>query len=150
MNSNRQNNRCIIPPMPPFSNRPMGCPIGRPSGVGGCAPVPMPCPEVCNPCSDNTPTCPENCNPCVEDCSVNVCNDGCNDCFDNTSSGVVISGCSGCVSTCNKETVLQNMALAMAYVPWQPYENLYSLSQALRSGTIFRDLELDFKGRRCN
>ena len=97
---------------------------------------------------DTASTCSENCNSCVEDC--NVCNDGCNECFDNTSSGVVISGCSGCLDTCNKETVLQNMALAMAYVPWQPYENLYSLSQALRSGTIFRDLDLDFKGRRCN
>lgn len=141
MNSNRQNNRCITPPMPPFSNRPMGRPIGRPGGMGGCAPVPMPCPEVCNPCIDTISTCSENCNACVEDC---------NDCFDNTNSGVVISGCSDCVSTCNKETVLQNMSLAMAYVPWQPYENLYSLSQALRSGTIFRDLDLDFKGRRCN
>ncbi len=143
MNSNRQNNRCITPPMTPFGNRPMGRPIGRP-----CAPVPMPCPEVCSPCVDNPPTCSENCNVCVEDC--NECDDGCNACSDNASSGVVISGCSGCVSTCNKETVLQNMALAMAYVPWQPYENLYSLSQALRNGTIFRDLDFEFMGRRCN
>lgn len=148
MNSNRQNNRCITPPMPPFSNRLMGRPMGRPGGVGGCAPVPMPCPEVCSPCTDTISTCSENCNACVEEC--NVCNDGCNDCFDNTNSGVAISGCLGCVNTCNKETVLQNMALAMAYVPWQTYENLYPLSQALRSGTIFRDLDLDFKGRRCN
>lgn len=40
--------------------------------------------------------------------------------------------------------------LAMAYVPWQPWCNLYSTEQALNKGTLFQDLDLDFMGRRCN
>lgn len=40
--------------------------------------------------------------------------------------------------------------LAMAYVPWQPWCNLYSTEQALNKGTLFQDLDMDFAGRRCN
>ena len=133
MNLNRQNNRCVTPPMPPFGNRP----IGRP-GQGGRGGAGMP---NCNPCPENTNVCQEECKVCVP------YEDNCNSCSDNNSSGGVISGCS---NACNKESVLQGWALAMAYVPWQPYDNLNSLSQALRRGTIFRDLDFDFMGRRCN
>ena len=76
-----------------------------------------------------------------------MCVDDCNPCTDNSSSGGVIFGS---VNACNKETQLQGLALAMAYVPWQPYDNLYPLSQAVRQGTIFRDLDFEFMGRRCN
>ncbi|MBO5353571.1 MAG: spore coat associated protein CotJA [Lachnospiraceae bacterium] len=38
----------------------------------------------------------------------------------------------------------------MAYVPWQCYGNLYSLPQALKNGTLFRELDLEFAARRCN
>ncbi len=144
MNLNRQNNRCVTPPMPPFGTRPVGRPgQGNRPVIGGanC----NPCPEICVPCSENTNVCQEECKVCVEVCE--RCEETCNPCCDNnSSSGVVI----GSINACNKESVLQNMPLAMAYVPWQPYENLYPLSQALRYGTIFRDLDFDFKGRRCN
>lgn len=145
MNVNRQNNRCVTPPIGSFGNRPIGRPVGRPGGQGNCGPNPVLCPEVCAPCPDNTTICQDGCNVCVETC--NSCPDVCNPCSDNTSSGVVISGC---VNECNKETVLQSMPLAMAYVPWQSYGNLYPLSQAVRQGTIFRDLDFEFMGRRCN
>ena len=137
MNLNRQNHRCGTPPMVSFGNRPVGRHGGRPN--------PMPCPEVCVPCPDNTTICPEECNVCVEICA--PCQEVCTSCSDNSSSGVIISGSS---TACDKEFSLQGMALAMAYVPWQPYANLYSLSQAVRQGTIFRDLDFEFLGRRCN
>ncbi|MBR6643352.1 MAG: spore coat associated protein CotJA [Lachnospiraceae bacterium] len=38
----------------------------------------------------------------------------------------------------------------MAYVPWQSYGNLCPMPQALRIGTLFQELNLDFAGRRCN
>lgn len=47
----------------------------------------------------------------------------------------------------NKE---EEKSLAMAYVPWQRFENIYdNLEKAYTSGTIFRDLDLTFTGRRC-
>ena len=44
---------------------------------------------------------------------------------------------------------LQGMPLAMAYVPWQQFCNLYDEHEAFHDGTIFKDLDLDFYGRRC-
>ena len=61
---------------------------------------------------------------------------------------IVGSGCSE--PACNKETTLKNCPIAMAYVPWQSYGNLYPMQQALRIGTLFQELNLDFAGRRCN
>ena len=39
-------------------------------------------------------------------------------------------------------------ALAMAYVPSQPWEELYESEEALQRGTIFRQLDLPLEGRR--
>ena len=39
-----------------------------------------------------------------------------------------------------------NQELAMAYVPWQYFKNLYEPDQALRCGTIFQDLYKPFYG----
>ncbi len=41
--------------------------------------------------------------------------------------------------------------LAMAYVPWQRWTNLYELNTALLHGTIFPELDLPFmaKGGAC-
>ena len=44
---------------------------------------------------------------------------------------------------------LSNMAIAMAYVPWQVWRNLYDMDKALKVGTIFEDLDKPFLGRRC-
>lgn len=38
--------------------------------------------------------------------------------------------------------------LAMAYVPWQPWRNVYDMEKALRRGTIFAELDLPFEGKR--
>lgn len=45
---------------------------------------------------------------------------------------------------------LCGMPLAMAYVPWQRFENLYEECTAIYHGTLFRDLDLDFYGVRCD
>lgn len=42
------------------------------------------------------------------------------------------------------------MALAMAYVPWQDFKKLYCEEEAWRKGTIFEQMDLDFKAGRCN
>ena len=38
--------------------------------------------------------------------------------------------------------------LAMAYVPYQAFENLYEPEQALSCGTLFRDLYMPFRGQK--
>ena len=45
---------------------------------------------------------------------------------------------------------LNGMALAMAYVPWQSYRNLYCAAEGFHKGTIFKELNYEFLGRRCN
>lgn len=44
---------------------------------------------------------------------------------------------------------ISGMPLAMAYVPWQRFCNLYEECEAIYHGTIFHDLDLDFCGMRC-
>lgn len=69
-------------------------------------------------------------------------------CNEAVSGGIIIGGCAD--AGCNKETTLSGCPIAMAYVPWQTYGNVYPLPQALRNGTMFQELNLDFAGRRCN
>ena len=45
------------------------------------------------------------------------------------------------------DAVLENMPLAMAYVPWQKFENLYDPDTALARGTVFPALDLPFCAR---
>lgn len=45
---------------------------------------------------------------------------------------------------------LANMPIAMAYVPWQQFRNLYNQKDAFAQGTMFKELDLDFQERRCN
>lgn len=40
----------------------------------------------------------------------------------------------------------ENMVLAMAYVPWQTWQNIYDTDKALSCGTIFQELDLPFQG----
>ena len=40
--------------------------------------------------------------------------------------------------------------LAMAYVPIQSWKCLYEPCEAIYKGTLFKELNLDFLGRRCN
>lgn len=41
---------------------------------------------------------------------------------------------------------LSNQPLAMAYVPWQPFENVLEGGCGLKQGTIFEDLIFPFVG----
>lgn len=45
-------------------------------------------------------------------------------------------------SSCDQ---LQRMPLAMAYVPWQQWQNVYECSKGLESGTIFEELIFPFQ-----
>lgn len=38
--------------------------------------------------------------------------------------------------------------IAMAYVPWQKWQNIYDPHEALSAGTLFKDLDLRFYGVR--
>lgn len=51
--------------------------------------------------------------------------------------------------SCCKED-MPGKALAMAYVPWQSWGNLYEICEGFSTGTIFKELNLEFCGRRCN
>ena len=70
------------------------------------------------------------------------CNAGCNQ--------YMMHGC-GKNEECPEvyDDPVAGMPLAMGYVPWQRFCNLYEECEALYHGTIFHDLDLDFVGKRC-
>ena len=39
---------------------------------------------------------------------------------------------------------IEDMPIAMAYVPYQQWRNIYEPNQALKRGTIFKELDLPF------
>lgn len=52
-------------------------------------------------------------------------------------------------SCCEERAVcdeLNGMPIAMAYVPWQEWRNIYEAEKGLRCGTIFEELNKPFKG----
>ena len=55
----------------------------------------------------------------------------------------------GCPNTRND--FLEGKPLAMAYVPWQQWKEIYEPCQGFQQGTIFRELDKPFlwKGGRC-
>ena len=138
MNVNRQNNCC--------SGR-----SGKPNVIitpTGCNATPLPVSPCCNaapipptPCCGVMPTPAASCcNPAPVQ-PIACGNDG-------AVGAILVGGCSD--AACNKEIVLRDFPVAMAYVPWQDYGNIYAPPQALKNGTIFRELDLDFAERRCN
>ncbi len=42
----------------------------------------------------------------------------------------------------------EHRSLAMAYVPWQEYRDLYESDVAWKRGTLFKELDLAFAGKR--
>jgi hypothetical protein len=51
------------------------------------------------------------------------------------------------VDRMENDTVLpMHLSLAMAYVPYQPFENFFDNETALRRGTLFKALDLPFLG----
>ena len=49
----------------------------------------------------------------------------------------------------NKPTFPEEVSLAIAYVPWQVMGNVYEPDEALKSGTLFPELNKPFYGRRA-
>ena len=52
-------------------------------------------------------------------------------------------------TACHPEE-FHKIPLAMAYVPLQSWKHLYEPCEAIYKGTLFKELNLDFLGRRCN
>ena len=49
-----------------------------------------------------------------------------------------------------KEFHPEQFPVAMAYVPWQQFDQIYDdLEKAFRVGTIYPELDKPFTGRRC-
>lgn len=57
---------------------------------------------------------------------------------------------SDCNNSCgmNSDYSIDSFPIAMAYVPWQTWQNIYEPSEALKAGTLFADLDLRFYGVR--
>lgn len=45
-----------------------------------------------------------------------------------------------------KKDACEDMVLAMAYVPWQKWQNIYDAEKGFCNGTIFQELNLPFYG----
>lgn len=56
------------------------------------------------------------------------------------------SNCTSCRNS-RRDEGFENMPLAMAYVPWQNWDNIYDLDKGFRVGTIFPCLDKPFMGR---
>lgn len=46
-----------------------------------------------------------------------------------------------------KRDTMDDISLAMAYVPWQKWRNLYETEKGFHCGTIFQELNLPFLGK---
>ena len=44
---------------------------------------------------------------------------------------------------------LSGLSIAMAYVPWQKWEDIYSPEEGFARGTIFAQLDKSYIGRKC-
>ena len=49
--------------------------------------------------------------------------------------------------SCSADQLL-GMSLAIAYVPWQHWNETYQLDKAMQAGTIFPELDKPFLGKR--
>ncbi len=54
----------------------------------------------------------------------------------------------GRYTPCPGNTPIPREPVAMAYVPWQYFQEVYDPDKALRCGTIFPELNKPFLGRR--
>lgn len=48
-----------------------------------------------------------------------------------------------------RESCIDKFPIAMAYVPWQSWNQIYEFDKALHSGTLFPELDKPFIGRRA-
>ena len=54
-----------------------------------------------------------------------------------------------CCQRSEKESCLEQYPIAMAYVPWQRWQQVYPVEKAMNRGTIFPDLDKPFSMGRC-
>ncbi len=47
----------------------------------------------------------------------------------------------------NNRDTMGNKSLAMVYVPWQVWRDLYDAEKGFQCGTIFKELNLPFTGK---
>ena len=50
------------------------------------------------------------------------------------------------IADCCVYDTLKDLPVAMAYVPWQTWKDLYAAEKALHRGTIFEELDKPFMG----
>ena len=53
-----------------------------------------------------------------------------------------------CDTVCTAAENRQPMVLAMAYVPWQRWQETYPLEEGFKRGTIFPELDFPFEGKK--
>ncbi len=155
---------CDAPIVPPSDSCGCGCdaPITPPDSCGCDCDTPITPPDSCG-CGCDAPITPPS-NPCGCNISMpgNSQNCGCGVSGGNRPNRPPFFGvgpepvcppippellyCSNPAAT----DQLNGMALAMAYVPWQSYRNLYCAAEGFHKGTIFKELNYEFLGRRCN
>ena len=51
----------------------------------------------------------------------------------------------GMKPSCDVDIDIEDMPIAMAYVPWQQWRMIYEPKEALKRGTIFKELDLPFE-----
>ena len=54
--------------------------------------------------------------------------------------------CPVCVEDRTDGNQMNDMPIAMAYVPWQEWRDLYTCEHAFHRGTVFAELDKPFKG----
>ena len=58
--------------------------------------------------------------------------------------------CDGGMPNANESWGITSYPLASVYCPLQEFKDIYDLDAALNNGTIFKELDLPFMGRRIN
>ena len=59
-----------------------------------------------------------------------------------------MNSCKNPCHPCGRDSYQKEMPLAMAYVPWQRWREIYQPDEGLSCGTIFKELNLTFTERR--
>lgn len=65
-----------------------------------------------------------------------------------TQTSTAMTAAATCDTACSQTETRQPMMLAMAYVPWQRWQETYPLEEGLHRGTIFPELDLPFEGKK--
>lgn len=65
--------------------------------------------------------------------------------------GFMREPCGSCKPSCpeDRRYPVDQMPIAMAYVPWQEWNCIYEANVGYKAGTIFEELDLEFYGSNC-